>query len=355
MELNGSYMATDPENPEVDIDLALNDISIPETFEQVGLVGKFAPLTKKILGNFSGKVSLTGLLDQNMMPRLESITGLSNLVTSPLQVTNVNTLDQLSNSLNINEMKNMKINGAIVIVEFLNGIMNLKPLNFKALGIDMSLGGQTSLDQSIAYTLDMKIPRSLMGSEANNVLDGLAAGAGKSGADIKLGEFINVSAFIGGTLQNPEVKLNLAETGKDIIESVKEQVQEEVEEKIEEVKEDLKEDANKYIEEADKKAKAILEEARKQSDEVMKAANKLADETKKQANTSADKIVNEAKGKGFIAEQAAKKSAEEIRKQGDKQAKNILDEAKAKSDDILDKAQQEADKIKEDARKKIDQ
>jgi cell division septum initiation protein DivIVA len=355
LQISGSYESLNPLNPVIDFSLNIKDISIRETFKSFIMVQKFAPVAEKVLGDFSGNIKLAGMLDNQMVPRLESFSGASDLITSAIQVTNVNTLNQLSNSLKMDQLKELKISGMKVLVQFLNGTMDVKPFDFKALGIDMNLGGKTSLDQSIGYLLKMKIPRSMMGGAANNVMNDLVARAGQSGANITLGDYVNVDALIDGTLTDPKVKLNLAGTGKDLVESVKEQVQQQVEQKVEEVKDQAKEEADKYIQEANQKAQAILDEAQKQSEEVLKSAQSLADETKKQANANADKIVKDAKGKGYVSEMAAKKSAEEVRKQGDKQAQNILDEAKKKSDSILDKARLESQKIKEEARKKTGQ
>jgi len=353
MKMAGSYSSTDPEEPQVNFSLGLEKINIRETFSQVALVSRFAPVLEKVIGDFSGEIKLAGLLDGSMMPRLETMAGGGNLITSAIEVANVNTLNQLSSSLKMDQLNNLKVNGAKILVAFHEGVMDVSPFDFKALGIDMNLGGQTALNQQIGYVLKMKIPRSLMGGAANSAMDDLLAKASKAGAAIKPGDYINVDALIDGTVTEPKVRLNLAGTGTDLIESVKEQVQQQVEEKVEELKEDAKAEADKILQEADRQAQAILDQAQKQSAEVLKNAQALADEAKKQAGANADKIVKEAKGKGMIAEAAAKKSAEEVRKQGDKQADNIVTEARKQSDSILNKARQEADKVKSEAQQKI--
>ncbi len=353
LKMDGSYAAIDPENPAVDFSLGVKNISIGEAFRQFVLVGKFAPIAEKVIGDISGDIKLAGLLDGNMMPRLESLTGLGDLLTSDMQVTNVNTLNSLSNTLKMDQLKNLKIGGTKVFVEFAQGIMEVKPFDFKALGIDMNLGGQTALNQQIGYMLKMKIPRSMMGGTANSLVNDLAAKAGKAGADVQLSDYVNLDALIEGTVTDPKVTLNLAGMGKDLVESLKDQVQQQVEQKVEEVKEQVKDEAEKILLEADQKVQALLDEAKKKSDELIRNAQVLADEAKKQANANADRIVREAKGKGFVAEAAAKKSAEEVRKQGDKQAQNIMSEAQKQADSILVKANQEADQIRAAAQEKV--
>jgi len=351
LQMNGSYASTDPQNPAIDFSLDVKDISINETFKQFAIVKRFAPIAGKIIGDYSGNIKLAGLLDNHMMPKLETMAGAGNLLTSIIRVTNVNTLNQLASSLKMDQLKDLQIEGTKIKVEFLNGVMEVIPFDFKALGIDMNLGGQTSLDQKIGYDLKMKIPRSMMGGAANNVLNDLVAQAGQAGANLQLGDYINVDALIEGTLSDPKVRLNLAGTGSDIMQSVKDQV----EEKVEDLKDQAKEEAGKYIEEADLKAQAIIDEAQRQAAEVIKAAQNLADETIKQANANAGKIISEAKGEGYLTELAAKKTAEEVTKQGEKQAQNIIAEAQKQSDSILEKARQEADKIKTEAQKQVNQ
>lgn len=352
LQMTGSYNSADPENPVVDFNLGMKEISIGETFKQVPLVEKFAPIAEKILGDFSGNIRLSGFLDGQMMPRLESLKGAGDLITSAIRVSNVNTLNQLSTSLKMDQLKDLQVAGAKIIVEFMEGMMEVKPFDFKALGIDMNLSGQTSLDQKIGYVLKMKVPRSMMGGAANNALDELVARVGQTGAKFEVGDYVNLDALIRGTITDPKVSIDLTGTGKGIIESVKDQVQQQVEQKVDDLKKDAKAEADKILQEADRQAQSILDLAKKQSEEVLNSAAKLADEAKKQASAGADKVVQEAKGKGYVAELAAKKSADEVRKQGDKQAQNILDEANKKSASILEKARQEADKVKAEARKK---
>jgi vacuolar-type H+-ATPase subunit H len=353
LQMNGSYASADALHPQIDFNLGLKDISVQETFRHFTVVEKFAPIAEKVTGDFSGNFKLAGLLDGQMMPRLETMTGMGDLLTSILKIVNVNTLDQLASSLKMDQLKNLEIAATKFNVQFLDGVMDVKPFDFKALGMDMNLGGQTSLDQRIAYVMNMKIPRSMMGGAANNVLDDLVAKAGQAGANVKLGEYINVAALIGGTISDPKVSLDLAGTGKDIMQSLKDQVQQQVEEKVEEVIDQVKEEAGKYLEEANLQAQAIIDAAQKQSEEVLKAAQNLADETKKQAKANADNVIKESQGKGYLTELAGKKSADELIKQGDNQAQAIMDEAAKTSASIMDKARLEADKIVEEARKKM--
>ncbi|MBW6460187.1 MAG: AsmA family protein [Bacteroidales bacterium] len=349
VRMNGFYETSDPVNPLVDFNLAMTKISIPETFGSFVMVERFAPIAEKVSGDISGEIKMAGLLDEKMTPRLETLTGLAKLLTSSLEVKNVNTLDMLADNLKMDQLRTLSVAGLSIVVQFMDGVMDVKPFDFKALGIDMNLGGQTSLDQRIGYVLQMKIPRSMMGSAANNVVDELFSNAKQVGIDIKPGDFINVNALIEGTITDPKLRLNLAGTGQDLVQSVKEQV----EEKVEEIIDKAKEEAEKYLLEAGLTAQGIIDEAQRQADALLNSAQKLADETTNQVYIQADNIIKEATGQGALVELAAKQSADEVRKQGDRQAQNIMNEARQKSDDILENARRQAQQVREDAQKKI--
>ncbi|MFO7613161.1 MAG: AsmA-like C-terminal region-containing protein [Bacteroidales bacterium] len=353
VRMNGFYETTDPVNPLVDFNLAVTKISIPETFGSFVMVERFAPIVEKVSGDISGEIKMAGLLDEKMTPRLETLTGLAKLLTSSLGIKNVNTLDMLADNLKMDQLRALDVPGLSMVVQFMDGVMDVKPFDFNALGIDMNLGGQTSLDQRIGYVLQMKIPRSMMGSAANNVVDDLFAQAKQIGVDIKPGNFVNLNALIEGTITDPKLRLNLAGTGKDVVQTVKEQVQQQIDEKVEEITDQAREEAEKYLLEAESRVQLILGEAQQQADALLNNAQKLADETKNQANIQADNIIKEAAGQGALTELAAKTSADEVRKQGDRQAQNIMNEARQKSDDILEKARRQAQQVREDAQKKI--
>ena len=50
----------------------------------------------------------------------------------------------------------------------------MQPFHVKYNDIDMEIGGMHGFDQSIDYVIAMKVPRAMLGSDANNLLNNLA-------------------------------------------------------------------------------------------------------------------------------------------------------------------------------------
>ena len=347
MLLNGFYETTDPSSPVIDVVMGLTNASVSEVASHIPVLEKYAPIALETSGTVSGNISLSSVLDNAMMPLYETVTGTGNIRTSRLEVSGVNTLNALADALKMENLRSLQIDPVNLSFQFMEGTLNVKPFDIEAGNIDMNLQGWTSLNQEIGYELLMKVPRSAFGAKANEVLGDIVSGANRLGTDFTLGETVELKALIDGTLTDPKLSLDLAGTGKGIVEEVKEQVKETVTEKV-------TEEAEKILSDAQARADAIMAKAQSEADKLMENADRLAQEARNQANVNAQKLEDEAKDKGALAVMAAKKAADEVRKEGDRQAQNILDEARKQKDNILSKAQQEADAILEEARKKAD-
>jgi len=343
--MNGTYETTDPLSPVVDFTIGVTDTEIGQMVSHIPAMEKFAPVAAKTFGKISGNLNLASVLDGNMMPLYQTIQGLGSLKSSRLEVAGVNTLNALSDALKMDGLKSLSLDPVNMAFQIMEGMLNVKPFDLKAGNVAMNLGGWTSFTQEIGYELNMKIPRSAFGGEANAVLDGLVSRANIAGTDFSLGEVVQVKAMIDGTLTDPKIKLDLAGTGTQALEQVKEQVKQEVIQTV-------SKEAEKILADARQQADRLMEQAQDQADKILSNAGELAEETRKQANLNADKLEAEAKDKGALAVLAAKKTADEVRKEGDRQAQNINAEAQKQSENLLKNARQEADQIIREAETK---
>jgi cell division septum initiation protein DivIVA len=346
MLLNGMYATADPSAPEIDFVLGVTGADIGEMVSHIPVMERFAPVASKVMGELTGEINLASVLDANMMPLYETVKGIGNLKTGSLRIAGVNSLNALSNALQMESLKTFELDPLNLSFQLMEGKMNVKPFDMKSGNIAMNLGGWTSVSKEIGYDLLLKIPRQAFSGGANDALNNLVDAAKQKGADIQLGDMVELKTLISGTLDDPKLSLGLAGKGKGIIEDVKEEIKEVVETKLDE-------EATKILQEAQARADAIMKKAQEEADKVMAGANKLAEETRSQANLNAAKLEKEAEGKGSLAKMAAKKAADEVRKEGDNQAKNIISEAEKQRDSILQKAKQESDKIMQEAKNKV--
>lgn len=354
MVLNGNYSTVDPKNPEVDFNLNIKDINIQKAYKTFGFFAQYAPIAEKTSGTFSTQMGFQTKLDQTMMPVYESLTGSGELSTSPIKIQNVNTLDKIGDALKMDQLKSMDINKILMTFKFVDGKLQVDPFDIKYKDYKANIGGWTALDQTIGYNMDLNIPRSEFGSAANDMLNSLVNQANQQGTNFSLGETVNIGILIGGTLTDPKIKTALKESGKTLVEDVKEQIKEEIEKKKEEITQEARERAQKIIDDADKQAQKLVSEAEKQAAQIRKNAADAAQKLRTEADTQAKNVEVEGKKKGFLAEAAAKESAKKIRQEADKQANNLTSEADKQANDVVNKAKQQADKIRQDAQKEAD-
>ncbi|MDT8393283.1 MAG: AsmA-like C-terminal region-containing protein [Bacteroidales bacterium] len=352
--LSGSYSTKNTTKAMVDFNLQLDKISFRQAFKSFGILQKFAPVFNRASGNFSTDMAFSTMLKEDMSPDYTSFIGSGILNTSALTVENLNTLNKLSDALKFESLKSLNIEPLNISFDIENGKLTVTPFDIVMKNMQAKLGGWTALDQTINYELKMQVPRSLFGTESNNVLDNLANQANAQGASITIGKTVNLDVLISGSLSDPVVKPLMGRSVNSIVEDIKQGVVDEIDKKKEELEQNAKAEAQKILNNAELQAAKVIEEAQKQAGQLRETARDAAAKVKKEADDHAQKLIAEGKKNGMLAEVAAKKTADEYKKNAYNQAGNMITEADKKADAIMQKANQQADKIRSDARKQAD-
>tara|TARA_B110000459_G_scaffold48299_1_gene53918 strand:+ start:2554 stop:5370 length:2817 start_codon:yes stop_codon:yes gene_type:complete len=332
--MNGHYETTNPKKPGFSYDMAIKDFDIEVVVNTFNTVNEMAPYAKNMKGRFNTSLNIYGVLDHEMMPDLNTLTGDGVMQTKSIKVEGVKALDKLSKLMKNDKFSKLEINDATIKYSFKDGRVYTIPFDIKMGPVTGTMSGSNGFDQTMDNKMTLKVPSKELGAgDAMNQLNGQA---GKLGMNLKTAEFVNVDVTIKGTLDEPKVGVSLKDAIGSIVDDVKEQVIEQIKEKVEEVKEDLK---GKAKEQADK----LMIEAKKQADKIRAegktAANKVRTEGKKQA----DALKN--KGGNFLEKQGNKILAKEAIKQAEKQALKVEAEANKQANNVTVKAQKEADKL----------
>jgi vacuolar-type H+-ATPase subunit H len=325
IRMNGYYDTKNQKNPEINLNFMLDNFDIASTYKTFNSMPKLAPIAQYASGNFSaGFDNLTGKLNSKMEPELESVNAKGIFKTKSVTVGGFEPFSKLSDALKIKELRSLTFQNVNFQFEIKSGRIFIKPFDVNIDKIKATISGSSGLDQSIDYTWNMKIPRSLFGASANSTINGLISQANsKVGTNFTPGETIFIDVIFGGTMSKPTVKTSIKEGLKDIVNDVKEQV-------IEVVKEKASEQADK-----------ILADARRESERIRAEARATADKLKAEGYAAADKLVNEAKNP--IARMAAQESAKVAKRETDKKVQKILDDADAKANKVLQEAQAKSD------------
>lgn len=334
MVMNGHYETTNPVKPGFSYDMAIKDFDIQTVVTTFNTIETMAPYAKNMKGKFNTSIDVVGVLDQEMMPDLNALTGGGVMQTKSVKVEGFKALDKLSKVLKNDKFSKLEINDTKIKYSFKDGRVYTEPFDIKMGPVTGTMSGSNGFDQTMDNKMTLKVPSKELGAgDAMNKLNGQA---GKLGMNLKTAEFVNVDVTLKGTVDDPKVNVSLKDAVGSIVDDVKEQVKEQIKEKVEEVKDDLK---GKAKEQADK----LMAEAKKQADKIRAEGKKGGDKIRAEGAKQAEAL--KGKGGNFLEKQANKLAAKELVKQADKQAIKAEAAANKQADGVVAKAQKQADKL----------
>ncbi|MDI9341889.1 MAG: AsmA family protein [Sediminibacterium sp.] len=333
LTVNGYYETTNPKKPTTSLNLKVENFDIQQSFKTFNTVQKLAPAAEYAKGLFTATIENFKVgLNEKMEPDLSTVNARGTFKTNAVSVGGFPPFVKLGEALKVEQLKNAEIKNLNLDYFIKDGRINFKPFVTKIANIPTNIEGSTGLDQSIDYKWKMEVPRSMFGSNANSVINGLLGQANAAaGTNVQLGEKINVTAVFGGTVMKPTVKTGMKDDAKSAVATATTQV------------------LNTAINKAQEEAQKILDDAKAQVDKIKAETQALADKTRQEGYAAADKLVEDASNP--IAKIAAKKAAEVAKKEVDKKVQKILDETDARSNKIMEDAKAKADAKANEAKK----
>jgi len=334
MIMNGHYETTNPKKPGFSYEMGIKDFDIETVVSTFNTVDEMAPYAKNMKGKFNTSLDIVGVLDHEMMPDLNTLTGGGVMQTKSIKAEGFEALDKLSKALKNDKFSKLEINDATIKYSFKDGRVYTQPFDIEMGPATGTMSGSNGFDQTMDNKMTLKVPSKELG--AGDTMNQLNGQAGKLGMDLKAAKFVNVDVTITGTVDDPKVGVSLKDAVGSIVDDLKEQVIEQVKEQIEEVKEDLK---GKAKEQADK----LMTEAKKQANGIRAQGKKSAQKVRSEGVKQSNALKN--KGGNFLEKKANQVAAKQVIKQADKQAVKVEAEANKKADDLIAKTQKEAKKL----------
>ncbi|RYY38581.1 MAG: hypothetical protein EOO08_14015 [Chitinophagaceae bacterium] len=224
MRINGAYSTLlDKKHPDISLTYDVQGLDVQKTFLAFNTVQKLMPIAKYMGGKLTSQMSVTGKLGAGMMPDFASLTGKGNLLLIEGLLQKFAPVDKLASTLQIAQLQNLSLKDVKSYFEFAEGKVLVKPFTVKVSDIELEAGGLHGFDQTLEYVLNLKVPRSKMGTAANSYVNNLAAQAAARGLPVKIGETVNLKVNLGGTIRNPQLRTSLKESGASIAEDLKTQ------------------------------------------------------------------------------------------------------------------------------------
>lgn len=203
--LNGD-VSTKEKVPVFNMDLGMNQVDIQQTFTQLEMMKKIAPIAGIINGKLNSTIKLSGNLDaKEMTPNLNTLSGdlIGQLLSTTVNASNSQLLNTLGNNLKFIDLKKLNLNDLKAALTFKDGKVNVKPFDIKYQDIKVNVGGQHGFDQTMNYNLKLDVPAKYLGSEANNLIAKL------SPADAAKLQNIPINAVVTGNFKNPKVSTDM--------------------------------------------------------------------------------------------------------------------------------------------------
>jgi len=335
MKVSGTYKVQNPAQPEANMKLNISNVDVQQTAKTFVTVQKLLPVIDKTTGRISLEMDMKTLLDQTMSPDLNTMNATGKISSPGVKIEDLEVLNKIADAVKMDKLRKMTLDRFAFTFTCTNGRVTTQPFDMKAGNIKATVSGSSGLDETIDYTINSKIPRSELGTEANAVITKLGTNIFGTGINVTLPEIIELPIGVGGTFTKPVVKLGeLGNAGKDIVKDVVGQV-------VEQGKEKINEQIDKAIEEAKKQRDKLISEAQKQKENLVKQARETGDKGVAEADKQGQELVKKANNP------IAKKAAEES-------AKKLKQEAQKKSDDLVREAEKQGDKLIGDAKKQGD-
>jgi uncharacterized protein involved in outer membrane biogenesis len=261
--MNGSYSTKkDKKNPDVAFDYNVQNIDIQKTFNSVDMVQKMMPAAKYMSGKITSDLTLDGKLGPDMSPSMNSLSGKGELLVLGGLLSGFPVTEQLVEKLKLTQFKTINMKDVKIFFSFENGRVTVQPYKMKiGNDIEAEIAGSHGFDQTLKYGANIVVPRALMGSAGNTMVNNLLSQAASKGVPITLGEKINFAVNITGTTTKPKVETDLKNIAGNAVNTVKEEIKKAIEKKVDSVKNVVK-DTVKAVKEQVKTE--VKEELKKQ-------------------------------------------------------------------------------------------
>jgi len=203
--MNGA-VSTKGKVPVFNMDLNLDQVDIAQSFTQLEMLKKIAPIAGIVNGKINSTIKLSGNLDaMELTPDLKTLSGdlLGQLLSTTINSQNSTLLTSLGSNLKFIDINKLNLNDLKAFLTFEDGKVNVKPIDIKYQDIKATIGGSHGFDQSMNYNIKFDVPVKYLGSEASALIAKL------SPADAAKLQSIPINAILGGNFTNPKISTDI--------------------------------------------------------------------------------------------------------------------------------------------------
>ncbi|HSD08814.1 AsmA-like C-terminal region-containing protein [Flavobacterium sp.] len=199
-------VSTKGKTPVFDMNLNLNQVDIKDSFTQLDMLKKIAPIAGVVNGKINTTINLNGNLHPTeMTPDLKTLSGdlVGQLLSTTINANNSTLLTALTSKMNFVDLNKVNLNDIKAALTFKDGKVNVKPFDIKYQDIKATVGGSHGFDQNMDYNIKFNVPAKYLGKEANAFISKM------SPADAAKFDNIPVTALMTGNFSNPKISTDM--------------------------------------------------------------------------------------------------------------------------------------------------
>jgi hypothetical protein len=322
----GFYETTNPAKPTFDVGFKMTRVDIPSAFRAFTTIQMLAPVAKYASGQVTTDLRLNGALGKNMMPLFQSLSGRGALQTSQLALHDFPAMNKIVDLTKLQFLNNPTLRDLRAKFQIRDGRLVVDRFPVKLGPTTLIVSGSNGIDQSLQYSLQLRVPRSALGGAASQAIGRLVSKAGRAGIDLNAAPEIPLGIQLGGTITNPSVEADVGSLASSVAQGAGQAVQAAAEKKV------------------SAEAARLVQQAEQQAAEIRRRAQALADKVKQEGYQQADALTSKA-GDNPLLQAAAEPAADELRAQSDDKASGIISEAGRRADSLVADAQRQAEQI----------
>ncbi len=199
-------VSTKEKIPVFHMNLGMKAVDIRQSFSQLEMLKKIAPIAEVVDGKINTTIKLTGNLNPvEMTPDVNSLSGdlIGQLLSTTIHPEKSALLSKLGSNVAFLDTKKLNLKDLKTALTFSNGKVNVKPFDLKYQDIQVNVSGQHGFDQNMNYNLKFNVPAKYLGPEVNKLLAKL------SPSEVNKLENVPINAIIGGNFKSPKITTDI--------------------------------------------------------------------------------------------------------------------------------------------------
>ncbi len=206
MNMAGEYNTQNAKKPFVDFIFDAGNIDINKTAHSFSVIDSLMPIAKNSKGKISADFKYNSLLDNEMSPIIESITGGGNIKSKAIEVSNSKVLNNMADLLKKDKYRKLKAEDLDINFIMKDGKIIVEPFTAKVFGSEIKVSGEQGFDQSLNYVVKTPVSR----KDIAGAISFIGGSFSESGDDVM------VDVIIKGTANDPKLSLDLTEAKKQV-------------------------------------------------------------------------------------------------------------------------------------------